>query len=326
MSHFEPAQRRAIELRLENCTLDEIAATLERSERTIRRWLAQAGELLSERWRDQLASADRKHPAITHDPAMPLAHADYHLHQLIGSGGMSKVYVATHRPTGRRVAVKVLRKRLRDRPHLVELFLREAQIVARFSHPNIVPVHGLGRLPDGGYFLVMDFIDGCDLAQLARRETITSQRAASIVATVADAIAHAHEHGVIHRDLKPGNVLIDQTGKIFVTDFGFAQLHTGESTSHAIVGTVGFMAPEQVDPTLGPIGPHTDVYGLGALLRVLLAENAPQELGAICEKCLADDWQHRYATARQVADALREWLASQPADCQEIRPPTRQSP
>ena len=199
--------------------------------------------------------------------AAPLRHSDYHLDSLIGSGGMSKVYVATQKDSGRRVAIKVFRKRLRSRSHLVDRFLREGELVARFDHPNIVRIHGLGRLPDGNYFMTMDFIDGSDLSKVLRAAKLSNQEAARIVAVVADAIQHAHLHGVIHRDLKPGNVLLDRNEQVFVTDFGFAWFdETMDREDQSIVGTAGFMAPEQIDRSLGPIGPHTDVYGLGALV------------------------------------------------------------
>ena len=213
--------------------------------------------------------------------------------------------------------------------------------MARFNHPNIVRVHGLGRLPDGNCFMVMDFVEGLDLATLCSQEALSAVRAAQVVATVADAIQHAHEHGVIHRDLKPGNVLLDRDGRVFVTDFGFAWFD-GEldREDRSIVGTAGFMAPEQIDRSLGPIGPHTDVYGLGALLYMLscgrppsvgdtgseiLDRIAPSErkpsLGetdrvlpvgveTICDRCLARAWQDRFATAADVALALRAWEGS----------------
>ena len=265
-----------------------------------------------------------------------LRHADYHFEALIGSGGMSKVYAATERATGNRVAIKVLRKRLRSRPHLVERFLQEAEIVARFRHPSIVTVHGRGRLPDGNYFMVLDLIDGVDLAKLCRSASLPAQRAAEIVADVADAIQHAHDHGVIHRDLKPGNVLVDERGKVFVTDFGFAWFDGNvDREAGSVVGTAGFMAPEQIDPRLGPIGPPTDVYGLGALLCMLcsgrppnhdeaiseidargnpssdarmldeMSRTVPRALMEVCERCLARDWRHRFATAAAVGVALR---------------------
>ena len=293
MTQFEPIQRKALQLRLQELTAEEVAATIGRSERTVRRWLGEARELLAARWAEQQRTdADRNHSMSTSRFSQfaatgvqaPLRHSDYHLDALIGSGGMSKVYVATQKDTQRRVAIKVLRKRLRSRPHLVERFLREDEIVARFDHPNIVRIHGLGRLPDDNYFMAMEFIDGSDLASLLRSETLSIPRVVRIVATVAEAIQHAHDRGVIHRDLKPGNVLLDRAGQVFVTDFGFAWFD-GEIDREvqSIVGTAGFMAPEQIERSLGPIGPYTDVYGLGALLFMLLCRRPPHEGDTVSE-------------------------------------------
>ena len=348
MAQFEPIERQALQLRLQGLTTDEVGTAIGRSERTVRRWLVEARGLLAARWNRQQRNDDAVEQATSSQRQFkvtsvvaPLRHADYHLEALIGSGGMSKVYLATQKETQRRVAIKVLRKRLRSRLHLVERFLREADLVARFNHPNIVRVHGLGRLPDGNCFMVMDFVEGLDLATLCSQEALSAVRAAQVVATVADAIQHAHEHGVIHRDLKPGNVLLDRDGRVFVTDFGFAWFD-GEldREDRSIVGTAGFMAPEQIDRSLGPIGPHTDVYGLGALLYMLscgrppsvgdtgseiLDRIAPSErkpsLGetdrvlpvgveTICDRCLARAWQDRFATAADVALALRAWEGS----------------
>ncbi|HTU24689.1 MAG TPA: sigma-70 family RNA polymerase sigma factor [Pirellulales bacterium] len=338
---LEPVQRQAVELRLEDKSVAEVASALGRSERTIRRWLADAKELLGARWQSEQARLSDTGPASqpsAFDPAAPLRHADYHLEALLGAGATAKVYAATHRQSGQRVALKVLRKRLHSRPHLVERFVREAQIVARFDHPHIVRVHGLGRLPDGGYFIAMDLVDGSDLAGLCETDPVSPARAAEIVAAVATAVNHAHGHGVIHRDLKPGNVLVDRRGRPLVTDFGFAwtEADIGQAT---IAGTAGFMAPEQCQPALGEISPATDVYGLGALLMMLCCGHPPEPaestiqindgrsepispiaglserssvpvhvpatLRAVWQRCLARNPRDRYQSAADVAAALR---------------------
>jgi eukaryotic-like serine/threonine-protein kinase len=231
-----------------------------------------------------------------------------------------------------------LRKRFKSRTHLVERFVREARLVSRLDHPNIVPVHGLGRLPDGGYFMVMDLIDGEDLTKLCSAGLVLPAEAARIVAIAADAVQHAHDHGVIHRDLKPGNVLIDRTGHVFVTDFGFAwTCADSKECATSVVGTAAFMAPEQINRALGQIGPATDVYGLGALLLMLccgrppnvggsiseiidrsaqstdeapaanIPDFVPHPLRTILQRCLARDWRRRLSSAAEVATALRSW-------------------
>jgi eukaryotic-like serine/threonine-protein kinase len=346
-TQLEAGESEAIRLRLQSFTAEEIATRIGRSERTVRRWLTAAKALLANRLADIDEAPDggfTDHPrgTVPSDSAAPLRHADYHLQALVGSGGTSKVYVATERSTGRRVAVKVLRKLLRGRPDMIGRFVQEAGIVARIAHPHIVPVHGLGRLPDGGYFMVMDYVAGADLAQICRKEPVEAKQAARIVATVAEPVQHAHDNGVIHRDLKPGNVLIDLGGEIFVTDFGFAWLEGDpQPLRDTIAGTVGFMAPEQIDRRWGEIGPHTDVHGLGALLFMLLSgappypgkayseinscavaadellldaigPPVPNELRTICKRCLAKSPTQRFATARAVADALHEWIQKHP--------------
>ena len=161
-------------------------------------------------------------------------------------------------------------------------FFAEARALARLRHPHIVGVHGIGRMADGRYFLVMDLVeDGTTLAGLLRQGPVPFDRAAGLVATVAEAIEHAHSRGVIHRDLKPSNVLLDAEGRPHVTDFGLAKVFDAadpdnpQTTADRILGTPHYMAPEQADPARGPITPRTDVYALGGLLYALLTGKPP---------------------------------------------------
>ena len=336
LEQLEPLEQQAVKLRIENVPLVEITARLEISERTIRRWLAKAKALLVDRGAEQQESATGADVILTSRGGdsesvaiiAPLRHEDYKIERLIGSGGMAKVYAAVHRDTGARVALKVLRKRLRGRRKLVEQFMQEATIAANINHPAIVRVQGLGRLPDGNYFLVMDLVEGSDLAKLYRDGPCPPRRAMEIVAVVAEAIQHAHEHGVVHRDLKPGNVLVDKTGRIFIADFGFACFTDGQTgAKHSIVGTAGFMAPEQLDSSLGPIGPHTDVYGLGALLHALLYGHPPGDENIfdgcleLCRQCLETDRRTRPPSAAAMATGLRSILAERSFGEQLILPP-----
>ncbi|QDU95159.1 serine/threonine-protein kinase [Lignipirellula cremea] len=212
----------------------------------------------------------------TYDPRAPLPYADYLLQRLIGAGRMGKVYLARQRSLDRRVAVKYLRKAFLNDPHAIGRFLNEARTVARFQHPHIVGVHGLGRTPAGGYFLAMDWIDGPDLAKILERERPSLSQAVRWTIAACEAIEEAHRHGVIHCDLKPANLLLAPGERIRVTDFGLARsLADDTRTEDGIAGTAPFMAPEQVSAWWGPTSPQTDVYGLGAVLYTLLTGRPP---------------------------------------------------
>ena len=197
-------------------------------------------------------------------------------------------------------------------------FVQEAHILGRLRHPNIVGVQGLGRFPSGGYFIVMDFVDGVDLQSRLRQGPLRLGEAVQIVKDVAIAIQYAHDQGVVHCDLKPGNVLLDKHDHVFVTDFGFAFLVAGssETTKKNIGGTAGYIAPEillrQSQPT-----PAADVYALGMLMWTLMTGKSPNDLNfqhalndplatayLICRRCLANDPNERYGSPRELAQHL----------------------
>jgi serine/threonine protein kinase len=223
---------------------------------------------------------------------------------------MGKVYRATWRGSDVPVAVKLLRKPLRGQGTAAAHFREEAALLARLRHPGIVAVHGVGQLPDGGHFLVMDLVEGSDLARQPRPPVAEALR---WVAEAAEAIEYAHGMGVVHCDLKPSNLLLGGDGHVRVSDFGLARSLAGGDTPHG--GTAGFMAPEQFDPE-GSVSPRTDIYGLGSVLRVLLPERSP-EVDAVCRRCLAPDPAARYASAAELASALRALLASLPPPAQQ---------
>lgn len=281
------------------------------------------------------ASTARRLQTIHFDPRAPLPYSDYVLERVIGTGGMGKVYRATQKSLARTVAIKALRKSRQTDPQAVEQFLREARLVGSLRHPNIVGVHGLGRFPGGGYFLVMDFIDGHDLARWQNRGIAPISEAVRITRDVATAIAYAHAHGVLHCDLKPGNVLLANDGHVYVTDFGLARLvsHPAASGPAALGGTLPYLAPELLDAQAETIGPAVDIYGIGGILYTLLTGRAPfeggreevlqkidaaepleppsrfrleipQMLEAVCLRCLHPAPQQRFATAKEVAEAL----------------------
>jgi serine/threonine-protein kinase len=260
----------------------------------------------------------------------------YELNHLIARGGMAEVYRAHDRLLDRPVALKVLFPELSVDRSFVERFRREAQAAANLSHPNIVPVFDWGE-DTGTYFIVMEFIDGRPLSSILKSAgTLSAERTADIGAHVAAALGYAHKHGVIHRDVKPGNVLITDDGQVKVTDFGIARaINTEESLTQtgAVMGTATYFSPEQAEG-IG-VDARTDIYSLGVVLFEMVTGRppflgdtpvavaskhvrdhppAPRELNpsipptfeAIILKSMAKDPAHRYPTAEDLrADLLR---------------------
>ncbi len=277
---------------------------------------------------------------VAPEPAdAPLSAADFVLGEALGSGGMGTVFRAHQVSLGKPVALKVLRGRACESLDAVRRLLAEGKAAARLRHPRIVGVHGIGRFPDGSPFLVMDLVEGPSLAERLLDGPFAPEEAAEIAADVADALEHAHGRGVVHRDLKPSNVLIDPEGRPLVTDFGLAKRFDADAPAltrtDQILGTPHYMAPEQADRRWGPVGPRTDVYGLGALLFALLSgrppfqgdsslevlsrvastepaprlstlrPDLPESLTALCGACLSKDPSRRPNSAAEVAEALR---------------------
>ncbi len=354
LSRLDPSGRRVLELRLQGLPLAEIAADIGRSERSVRRVLAQIHVLIAEFLRKDRAieedwdelrpaprSADRDRDraetdrAVSADQGPLLSDRDFLLRRLIGSGGMGKVYEATRHADGRSVAVKYLRKSLLHRPEAVRRFLGEARTISGLRHPNIVGTQGLGRTPGGSYFLVMELVNGTDLAHRVGRRIVAVEEAIRWTMETCEAIEHAHGRGVIHCDLKPANLLLDEGGTIRVTDFGLARwLAEAIPGAAEIEGTAPFMAPEQVARCWGPIDERTDVYGIGAVLFTLLTgrppivgrrvadilaevvsgtpvasptslrAGLPESLIDLCQRCLTKAPAGRFANVREVRLAL----------------------
>ncbi|WP_165227080.1 protein kinase domain-containing protein [Aquisphaera insulae] len=287
----------------------------------------------------------------------PLDESDFELEGLLGEGGMGEVHTAFQKSLRRRVALKRIHRDALASPGRVRRFVAEARALARLRHPRVVGVHGIGRAADGCYFLVMDLVPGGKtLADLVKDGPAEPERAAALVAGIAETIEHAHGRGVVHRDLKPSNVLLDGDGEPHITDFGLAKVFDEAdpdqplTSADHILGTPHYMSPEQANPHRGPITPRTDVYGLGGILFALLTgkppiagdslthvltqlisdapvrspgalrADIPPGLERICRRCLSKEPADRYASARDVADALRSWLAS-PGDSGSERKP-----
>jgi eukaryotic-like serine/threonine-protein kinase len=200
----------------------------------------------------------------------------YEIEELVGTGGMSSVYRARDQLLERLVALKVLHPHYGDDEEYVERFRREARSVARLSHPHIVTVIDRGE-DDGQQFIVFEYIDGENLKQLlARTGPLPTRRALELALEIADALAFAHEHGLIHRDVKPQNVLVSPDGDAKVTDFGIARsldVEHGVTQTGTVLGTSNYLSPEQASGK--PTTPSTDVYSLGVVVYELLTGDVP---------------------------------------------------
>src|SRR5262249_12217631 len=192
----------------------------------------------------------------------------YEVEALLGRGGMGLVYMARHRRLNRLVALKMLITGAYAGPHDRARFQREAEAVASLRHTNIVQVHDVGDHEGRPYF-TMELLEGGSLAEALAGTPQPARQAGALVATLAEAMQVAHKGGLVHRDLKPGNILLTADGTPKVADFGLARHFDGEpgvTLSGARIGTPSYMAPEQVIGKAGTIGPAADIYALGVLL------------------------------------------------------------
>jgi serine/threonine protein kinase/tetratricopeptide (TPR) repeat protein len=274
---------------------------------------------------------------------LPREFGDYELLEEIGRGGQGVVFRAWQRSLNRTVAVKIIGiGQLTTSAHLKRL-RREAEAAAKLNHPGIVSVYEVGE-HDGTYYFSMRFVEGDCLDEVVSRGSISVRDAAELMTKVARTVHYAHEHGILHRDIKPGNILLDANGEPHLTDFGLARLVEHGSTvtgSLEIMGTPSYMAPEQAVGNNAAVGRATDVYGLGAVLYELLTGHPPfaggttyetihllldseprqprllnrkidRDLSAVCLKCLEKNPRYRYSSALELAEDLERWLWHEP--------------
>jgi len=280
---------------------------------------------------------------------------NYQILEEIGRGGMGVIYRARQRHSRRIVALKRILSYHADSQETLARFRREAQAAASLDHPNILPIYEVSECDDGLPFFSMKFAGGGSLLDAAPALRGEPRRAVALMAKVSRAVQYAHGQGILHRDLKPGNILLDGRGEPLVSDFGLAKwLDTSSHLTRTltIFGTPGYIAPEQVNGSSGKLGPTADVYSLGAILFDLLTGQPPfmgehalkviqqasekpapklrtlmpgldRDLETICAKCLEREPSARYRSAGDLAEDLERWLEGRHIVARPVSPAAR---
>lgn len=282
----------------------------------------------------------------------------YRILRRLGRGGMATVYLAVDEPLDRQVALKVPHLKAGVEDAVLARFQREARAAAKLKHPGICGVHEIGQA-DGRHYIAMNYIEGIPLSEFTSPATLLPERrVAKLIRKTALAMHEAHRQGIVHRDLKPSNIMVEASGRPVVMDFGVA-LHPqlGDlrlTQSGAIVGTPAYMAPEQIDSSIGEVGPASDVYGLGIVLYELLCGRLPFEgdVGAVlvkimttmpvppsfhrpevdgrledvCLKAISREANQRYRTMAEFAEALSGYLSQAKKDSPSAAPAPRREP
>jgi len=284
---------------------------------------------------------DPEHVARRSAPMLEFG--DYDLIEEIGRGGQGVVYRARQKSLNRTVALKVIGLgHWASTPHL-KRFRHEAEAAASLEHPQIVPIYEIGER-DGSCYFSMKFVEGGQLDEVVKREPMSIRRAAELLVKISRTVQFAHEHGILHRDIKPGNILLDRHGEPHLTDFGLARLIEQESTvtnSFDVLGTPSYMAPEQAAGNTKELTAAADVYALGAIFYQMLTGQPPfaggttyetirlvmeteprnprlwnpkvdVDLATICSKCLEKDPKKRYEAAEALAQDVERWLRHEP--------------
>ncbi|MFZ1219092.1 MAG: protein kinase [Chthoniobacterales bacterium] len=280
---------------------------------------------------------------------------NYEILEEIGRGGMGVIYRARQRHSRRIVAVKRVLSYHADSRETLARFRREAQAAASLDHPNILPIYEVSESEDGLPFFSMKFAPGGSLQEVGPALRNDPRQSVALVARIACAVQYAHSKGILHRDLKPGNILLDGRGEPLVSDFGLAKwLDTNSDLTRTltIFGTPGYIAPEQASGSAADLKPTADVYSLGAILFDLLAGRPPflgahalsvirqaaespapklrtlskladRDLETICSRCLERDPKLRYPSAHDLAEDLERWLEGRPIIARRVSLPVR---
>ncbi len=344
---LETAIEKCIEL-LENGnagSIDSVIAEFPQHENQLREFLNDWGGM--EGWVAQISDSlhGDESDSQTALPVEIKTLGDYELLEQIGAGGMGVIFKARQISLNRIVALKMISGPQSDQ----ERFRLEAEAIAAMAHPNIVSIYEIGE-HEGRLFFAMQYVDGCNLKQYLNKHKVTATDAARIVETVSRAVHYAHQRGILHRDLKPANILMDADGQPHITDFGLAKrIDQDVELTHSgtIMGTPGYMAPEQALGKTKNLTVATDVYGLGAILYALLTGEAPftgdstlevirqvgeqpprspraivpelsHDIDTLCLKCLEKAPEHRYVSAESLAKDLARFQSGLPVQARPV--------
>lgn len=282
-------------------------------------------------------SADE--PIADSEAEIPKTIGRYRVERVLGRGGFGRVYLAHDDELQRNVTIKVPHAHRIRRQKDIDAFLAEARTLAKLEHPNVVPVHDVGNTEEGTCFMVSRYIDGSDLMSRIRSAPLTIGDSVELVATIAEALHYVHSQGVIHRDIKPNNILLDKRGTAYLADFGLALLENDAARTSSVAGTPAYMSPEQARGENHLVSGTSDIFSLGVVLyqmltgqRPFVGDNAqavlrmiqeqevrplrdlnheiPAEIERICMKALSKRASARHSTALDFCDDLRHFLSN----------------